>query len=322
MNNNVILIVVLSPLIIMYAGGDYMLGCYYDHYATQRHEKGKDTLRNYVPGLCTHIIFAYAGMDDLFNIEHVNFVEVRTIDMHGFWEPFTGFNSPLYDRNGDHLSISTAANYWTSKGMPKNKIMLSLATFGRSFVLVKPENHGVGAGSTTDPNPGRYTKSEGLLSFFEICEYLESDTAVCYDDKQQGVPYAINGNKWVGYDNTYSLAAKVEWLKHNKFGGVIVFSLDLDDYIGLCGWSKGEKYPLIRTLHTSLYGNSSVALNQKLKEPKCCPGDGLHPDTTNCRNYYYNCRLLSCGDCLVFNSDRNICDFPERYSCKNPDTNV
>lgn len=43
----------------------------------------------------------------------------------------------------------------------------------------------------------------------------------------------------------------MEWLKENGFGGIMVWSIDMDDFSGRCG---NGKYPLLRSLHDELKG--------------------------------------------------------------------
>lgn len=61
-------------------------------------------------------------------------------DYHFFthYTPFTGLNAPLYTRTGEYgymgtLNINYSANYWLTKGIDKNKIIVGLPTYGHSF---------------------------------------------------------------------------------------------------------------------------------------------------------------------------------------------
>ena len=73
-----------------------------------------------------------------------------TYDLHGSWETFTGLNAPLYPRSNEvgeqrNLNIDAVINYWLSKGATKSKLILGLASYGRSFTLVSSTQTGLGA---------------------------------------------------------------------------------------------------------------------------------------------------------------------------------
>ena len=61
-------------------------------------------------------------------------------DFHGSWESFTGHHSPIYPRTNEKdeqifLNIDTSIKYWLNNGTPREKIVLGLGTYGRSFTL-------------------------------------------------------------------------------------------------------------------------------------------------------------------------------------------
>jgi chitinase len=93
------------------------------------------------------------------------------------------------------------------------------------------------------------------------------------------VPFAYHGDQWVGFDDERSLRTKINWLKTEGFGGIMVWSVDLDDFRGHCGTGK---YPLLKAMHKELEGYSvSLAYkgpydnkeNEPVKEKPLCNDD-------------------------------------------------
>lgn len=136
-----------------------------------------------------------------------------------------------------------AANYWVQLGAPKNKIVIGMPLYGRSFTLAGSAS-GVGAPASAGV-AGTYTREAGYLAYYEICELLSKGASTHYINDQH-VPYLVSGKQWVGYDNDRSLREKVQYVKSHGFGGAMVWALDLDDFKGhFCG--KGH-YPLLSAI--------------------------------------------------------------------------
>lgn len=71
---------------------------------------------------------------------NVDFFNLMGYDFHMYkrYLPFTGFNSPLHKGKFDMgyfatLNIEFSANYWVSKGAPKNKLVVGIPTYGRTW---------------------------------------------------------------------------------------------------------------------------------------------------------------------------------------------
>ena len=94
-----------------------------------------------------------------------------------------------------------AINYWLSQGAPAEKLILGMATYGRSFTLANPKNNGVGAASRGPGAAGPFTREPSNLGYNEICTFVQSKGWTVTFDEERRVPYATKGNQWVGYDN-------------------------------------------------------------------------------------------------------------------------
>ncbi|KAF7667447.1 hypothetical protein LDENG_00060360 [Lucifuga dentata] len=169
----------------------------------------------------------------------LDFLNIMSYDLHGAWDQFTGHNSPLYSSSfdvGDNIyyNVDFAMTYWRDKGAPLEKLMVAA--------------NGVGASASGPASAGPYTREAGFWSYYEICTFLQGGSLGWIDE--QMVPYATKGNEWVGFDNRKSFEIKAQYLKDKKFGGAVIWSLDLDDFGGqFCGQGN---YPLISHLRSLL----------------------------------------------------------------------
>lgn len=72
---------------------------------------------------------------------------------------------------------------------------------------------------------------------------LRNGASYVWDDEMK-VPYAVQGDQWVGFDDERSIRNKMHWIKDNGYAGAMVWTVDMDDFTGtICGGDV--KYPLI-----------------------------------------------------------------------------
>ncbi|XP_012271912.1 probable chitinase 10 [Orussus abietinus] len=276
-----------------------------------------------------------AGYDVPEISKYLDFINVMTYDFHGQWERQVGHNSPLFPLESatsyqKKLTVDYSAREWVKQGAPKEKLMIGMPTYGRSFTLVNKDKFDIGAPASGGGIPGNFTNEAGFLSYYEVCSFLNEDNTTLVWDSEQQVPFAYREDQWVGFDDERSLTNKMSWLKEEGFGGIMIWSVDMDDFRGTCGTGK---YPLIKAMRKELQ-DYSVKLeydgpyemnswNGKFttKDPNevaCDEEDNhisYHPDKSDC-TMYYMCEgerkhHMPCPVNLVFNPNENVCDWPE-----------
>uniref|UniRef100_A0A3B1K913 Chitotriosidase-1 n=1 Tax=Astyanax mexicanus TaxID=7994 RepID=A0A3B1K913_ASTMX len=251
----------------------------------------------------------------------VDFVSIMSYDYHGSWDKVTGHNSPLFRSSldsGNHIfhNIEATVSFWISKGAPAETLLLGFPTYGRTFELSTSANV-LGAPASGPASAGSYTREAGFWAYYEICTFAAGGKVEWIDE--QSVPYATQGNAWVGYDNQESFAAKVQWLNSMNLGGASVWSLDLDDFRGdFC--SEGD-YPLVNRLRSSLgFPPKPTTTRAPTTTPdpvaNFCSGkpDGLYANPADQSTYFQcfrgNTYLHRCQPGLVYVDACKCCNWP------------
>lgn len=181
--------------------------------------------------------FAFRWLDLGKIHEPLDWINLMSYDYEGGWQAHTGHNAPIpLVGPGIQGSVSAYLNF----GVPAEKLVLGMATYGRSFTGA--EEGKVGALAKGNAPPGRCTAAPGMLSYFEIKELLQSGKLKASWDDKAMVPYAYDaGSKlWVSYDDERSLAKKMDFIEQKGLGGAMFWALDLDDY--------KNGYPLISSV--------------------------------------------------------------------------
>ncbi|KAM9859975.1 acidic mammalian chitinase-like [Aulostomus maculatus] len=171
--------------------------------------------------------------------KYLDFVSVKTFDLHAGEDGVTVHHSPLYNENS--ANIDSVIQYWMERGAPAKKLLLGFPTHARAFTLSTTAT-GLGAPVSGPATPGPFTQQSGLWSYYE-------GTSVHWADSQK-VPFAVKGNQWVGFDNQRSYDGKVDYLRSMQLGGAAVWTLDMDDFSGQ--FCEQGKFPLISHLKSKL----------------------------------------------------------------------
>lgn len=125
---------------------------------------------------------------------------------------------------------------------------MGVPTYGRTFTLRSPREVVIGSRVLGNGALGEFSKTEGILTYYEICDRIENHGWTKIVDKTNG-PYAFKDDQWVSYDDPETVDQKGEYVKEHNFAGMAIWDMDRDDFKGSC---YGVKSPLTRAAHIAL----------------------------------------------------------------------
>ncbi|KAL6266443.1 hypothetical protein P5V15_003293 [Pogonomyrmex californicus] len=156
----------------------------------------------------------------------------------------------------------------------RSRIVLAIPIFGQGYTFKFGNLTDIGAPIQNPGKQGAYTKwKDGKLAYYEVCEKLERGLWLFGRDEEGS--YVKRGDQWIGYDDPISVKIKIAFVRAMGLGGVSLWSLDLDDFQGICG----NPWPMLNAAVRSL-GHYEDALMKK------CSKDGLSRDPENCSAFY------------------------------------
>ncbi|XP_058054145.1 acidic mammalian chitinase [Anopheles bellator] len=275
-----------------------------------------------------------------------HFLNVMVYDMHGAWENHAGINAPLFAGLADQtatdrqLNVHAAIQYWLDQGAPPEKLVLGIPLYGRSFTLANVANSEIGAAVVGGGTAGPYTREPGVMGYNEFCERLRTESWDLRWSAQQQAPYAVRNNQWLGYDDLRSVQLKVQYLLHHGLGGAMVWSLETDDFRGVCG---GGQYPLMHEIRSLLNGGtpsepttppptvppptstagtpSTTTVAGGSASGPCADGQvGFVPHPADCSKYYmcldaHTSFEFSCPAGTLFDPKLNVCNWADKVNC-------
>uniref|UniRef100_A0A6P7GDA6 Probable chitinase 10 n=1 Tax=Diabrotica virgifera virgifera TaxID=50390 RepID=A0A6P7GDA6_DIAVI len=202
-----------------------------------------------------NIIKYFVFLNILKYFRYLDMLNLMTYDYHGAFDNFIGHISPLHassldykhGRNSTYI-VATGLEYWLSLNVDPAKINMGVPTYGRTFTLLDQDHTSLYDPVAGPGKKGEYTGLKGSLGYHEICEFFSGSDSTYYWDDEQKVPHRIYNDQWIGYDDERSMAKKIDFAVERGVGGIMVWTLDTDDFTGICG----KKYILLNTIKNRL----------------------------------------------------------------------
>ncbi|XP_026483657.2 probable chitinase 2 [Vanessa tameamea] len=171
---------------------------------------------------------------------YLDFIHMMCYDYHGTWDNLVGANAPL-DGIGDNdvLSVKYTIEYMLSHGVSPYKMVLGLPMYGRTFILSDPNVKNIKFGVTPTKSvtfAGPWTREAGFIGYNEVCAEITNKSSkwTQHWEEKTATPYLRDGERVIVYDNPRSIAVKIKMAIDYGLGGLMVWSIDTDDFKGGC----------------------------------------------------------------------------------------
>ncbi|XP_023944029.2 probable chitinase 10 [Bicyclus anynana] len=223
-----------------------------------------------------------AGYDVPVLARYLDWIAVMTYDYHGQWDMKTGHVAPLYyhpDDDYTYFNANYTMHYWMEKGAPASKLVMGIPLYGQSFTthsqIDNRISNGLNVPAIAGGDAGEYTRANGFLSYYEICERIKDRRwTVIKDPNQRMGPFAYKGNQWVSFDDINIIKKKANFIKSLGLAGGMVWAIDLDDFKNRCNQGK---YPLLNTIKNSLL-DPKVDSELEPTKPLADPNNSIDED--------------------------------------------
>lgn len=145
-------------------------------------------------------------------------INLMTYDLVNGNSTITGHHTPLYSTAGQIESTDNAVRFLEYIGVPKNKVIIGAAMYGRIFDVEQDANNGL-------YQKGKFNKG---ISFNKLNkDSLQNEGFIYYWDDVAKAPYMYSPRKkqLLTFDDEKSIALKTKYVLDKQLGGIMFWQL-------------------------------------------------------------------------------------------------
>jgi len=179
----------------------------------------------------------------------VDFISLMAYDFYGPWSEKIDHHARMYSTkyDSDYLKECNCASsvaYWLAQKAAPGKLILGIPTYGNTFVLKTSNANHIGDLYDIPATKG----NDATMGYNTFCAIKDESWKIVYNTTYR-VYYAYDKDTWFGYDTIEQVVAKAKFIKSNRLGGAMFWSIDTDDSQNDC---KQGKFALIASTNREL----------------------------------------------------------------------
>jgi chitinase len=175
-----------------------------------------------------------AAIDAGFEVRPVlralDFATVQGYDFHGTWESVTNQQSALRRPAGapddPDFTVERAIGAWVQRGAPRGKLVLGIPYYGQGWTGVSGGGDGLFQPAV---GPATGTFAAGVEDYEQLAALARSGAFTVHRDFRAGHAWLFDGTTFWTYDDPLVLLQKTLYIRRERLGGAMVWSLDGDD---------------------------------------------------------------------------------------------
>ncbi|KAK2797393.1 hypothetical protein FQN50_009194 [Emmonsiellopsis sp. PD_5] len=172
----------------------------------------------------------------------LDYVIYMTYDLHGQWDYGNKWTTPgcpsgnCLRSHVNETETKDALSMITKAGVPSNKVVVGVTSYGRSFKMAEAGCTGpmckfTGTSRISNAAKGRCTDTGGYISNAEIKEIIINGNVNEQWKKEGSNILVYNDTEWVAYMDDDTKSARAKFYDSYNFAGTTDWAVDLQDFM-------------------------------------------------------------------------------------------
>lgn len=181
--------------------------------------------------------FPIAEMSDV-----LDYIIYMTYDLYGQWDwnsTWSDDGCPAGNCLRSHVNLTettSALSMITKAGVPANKVVVGVTSYGRSFEMTKAGCTGPDCtfvGPDSGATPGECTNTAGYIANAEIDDIIANDNTsqIIFDAASDSDIMVYNDTQWVAYMTNTTKSTRIAYYQGLNFAGTSDWAVGLQSFI-------------------------------------------------------------------------------------------
>jgi chitinase len=166
-----------------------------------------------------------AGFEAKKIFRDLDYGTLQGYDFHGTWEPLTNQHSALRVPRGNpttpDFSVTSTVEAWLHRGAPRQKVVVGVPYYSQGWTGVT----GTANNGLFQPATGA---APGLNTYRAVSALIGTDGYRVHRDIWTGHAWIFNGSTFWTLDDPAVIVQKALWIRGQRLGGGMIWSLDGD----------------------------------------------------------------------------------------------